>query len=662
PDGAVRDLVLSLVAEKTGYPMDMLDLDLDLEADLGVDTVKQAEVFATIREAYGIPRDESVKLRDFPTLAHVIAFVEERAEGVGGGKPQPTPGAPEREEAGEVAEIPRATMAATAEVSAPAGPESAAEDAEVRAPGYAMETDVRERVLALVAEKTGYPPDMLDLDLDLEADLGIDTVKQAEVFATIREAYGIPRDETLKLRDFPTLAHVISFAQERASPAPVEPPDQVWERTDSTDFPRRVPEPVLRPALELCKPTGAALASGARVVIMPDEGGAGKELAQALEELGVSVLELDPTLDDEAVAGRVRSWLPDGPVQGMYWLPALDEEGAIKDMDLAGWREGLRRRVKLLAATSRVLYGSFDRPGTFLLAATRLGGLHGYDDDGAVAPMGGAVTGFVKAFGRERVESLVKAVDFESGVEPSAIARLLVEETQRDPGAVEIGYRNGLRWTIGLPERPAGDGEPGLPLTQDTVFVVTGAAGSIVSAIVADLAAASGGTFHLLDLAPEPDPEDDDLRRFATDREGLKRDLFERIKGRGERATPALVERELGRLERAHAALAAIEAIRAAGGEAIYHQLDLTDPAAVDQAIQQVRGRHGRIDVLLHAAGIEISHLLPDKEPREFELVFNVKADGWFNLLHAIDGLPVGAAVAFSSVAGRFGNAGQTDY
>ena len=47
-----------------------------------------------------------------------------------------------------------------------------------------------ERVLAIVAEETGYPADLLDLDLDLEADLGIDTVKQAEVFAAIREAYG----------------------------------------------------------------------------------------------------------------------------------------------------------------------------------------------------------------------------------------------------------------------------------------------------------------------------------------------------------------------------------------------------------------------------------------------------------------------------------------
>ena len=60
------------MVEKTGYPKDMLDLDLDLEADLGVDTVKQAEMFAAIREIYNIPRDENRKLRDYPTLAHVI--------------------------------------------------------------------------------------------------------------------------------------------------------------------------------------------------------------------------------------------------------------------------------------------------------------------------------------------------------------------------------------------------------------------------------------------------------------------------------------------------------------------------------------------------------------------------------------------------------------
>ncbi len=67
--------VLAIVAEKTGYPEDMLEMDLDLEADLGVDTVKQAETFAAVREAYDIPRQENLKLRDFPTLKHVVQFV-----------------------------------------------------------------------------------------------------------------------------------------------------------------------------------------------------------------------------------------------------------------------------------------------------------------------------------------------------------------------------------------------------------------------------------------------------------------------------------------------------------------------------------------------------------------------------------------------------------
>ena len=71
-----------------------------------------------------------------------------------------------------------------------------------------------EKVLAIVTEKTGYPADMLEMDLDLEADLGVDTVKQAELFAAVREAWGIARDENLKLRDYPTLEHVVRFVYE----------------------------------------------------------------------------------------------------------------------------------------------------------------------------------------------------------------------------------------------------------------------------------------------------------------------------------------------------------------------------------------------------------------------------------------------------------------
>ena len=652
---AVKERILALVVEKTGYPQEMLDLDLDLEADLGIDTVKQAEMFAAIREIYRIPRDENRKLRDYPTLAHVIRFVYEKRPDLAVPAPPPLVNVVQ----------PVAAPAAVAEV--------ATDDA------------IQEKVLEIVAEKTGYPKEMLDLDLDLEADLGIDTVKQAEMFAAVRAAYNIPRDENLKLRDFPTLASVIKFARDRQRrPANVSSPPQedaliskeqkpletsvatVRPAIASLDaanrIPRRVPIPVLRPPLELCKPTGVVLDATRRVVIMSDKGGVGEALERQLRALGVQVLRIEDAPDADTLTNRLKTWLPAGPVNGVYWLPALDYEGDLHALDLAGWYEGLRTRVKLLYTAMRTLYEQIAAPGTFLVSGTCLGGQHGYDEAGAVAPLGGAVVGFTKTYKRERPDVLVKAVDFEPERKAVEIAELLIQETLTDPGAVEIGYKQGLRWTVALQEQPADDGQPGLKLDKETVFLVTGAAGSIVSAITADLAAASGGTFYLLDLVPEPDPNNPDLKRFAGDKEGLKRELFTRIQARGERATPALVEKELAALERAQAALAAINSVRAAGGTPHYFAVNLTDAGAVAKVIDQVRARSGRIDVLLHAAGMERSHMLPDKDAREFDLIFDVKSDGWFNLLHAIDDMPLGATVAFSSIAGRFGNAGQTDY
>jgi NAD(P)-dependent dehydrogenase (short-subunit alcohol dehydrogenase family)/acyl carrier protein len=546
----------------------------------------------------------------------------------------------------------------------------------------AAQDGVKEKVMAIIAEKTGYPPDMLDLDLDLEADLGIDTVKQAEMFAAIRAAYDIPRDDQLKLRDFPTLAHAIQFvfdhkpelkkqaAAPAAEPAAAAPapaatavlPQIAASMDAANSIPRRVPVPHLRPSLDLCKPTGIILDGKSRVVVMADQGGIAIALAARLEKLGASVLMIDDAPDADTLTGRLEEWKAGGPVQGVFWLPALDQETDLAAMDLSAWREASRVRVKLLFAAMRALYDQVSGSGTFLVSATRLGGQHGYDQAGAVAPLGGCVTGFTKAFKREKGEALVKVVDFEPSRKTTALADLLIEETLFDPGIVEVGYKDGFRWTIGLEEKPAADGQPGLTLGRDTVFLIAGAAGSIVSAITVDLAVASGGTFHLLDLAPEPDPANTDLQRFATDKENLKRDIFERLKARGERATPAVVEKEMAALERMHSALAAIQAVKNAGGTAHYSSVNLLDAAAMAKVMQGVRDKSGRIDVLLHAGGLEISHLLPDKKPGEFDLVFDVKSDGWFNLLSNLGGMPLGAAVVFSSIAGRFGNGGQTDY
>ncbi len=647
-------------------------MDLDLEADLGIDTVKQAEVFASIRESYGIERDDTIKLRDYPTLNHVVGFVRDRAGVAPAAEPAPEPEPTPEPEPVAVAEpepTPEPEPVAVAEPEPTPEPEPVAET--TAAP---TDADIEAKVLEVVAEQTGYPTELLDMDLDLEADLGIDTVKQAEVFASIRESYGIERNDTLKLRDYPTLNHVVGFVKEHTgtspeaqdttqaasaeTPAPEPIPHPVAE---APGFPRRVPVPVLRPPLDYCVPTNVTIeASKTRIVMMPDAGGVGKALAARLVKRGADVVTIEGAPTVEALEDQLAKWTEEGPINGVYWLPALDPEGPHSKLDARARKAALHTRVKLLAATMRAV------PDTaFLVSATRLGGRHGYDEDGAANVFGGAVTGFTKALDRERSDAMIKAVDFGEEAPNSEIVDALIEETLTDPGAVEIGYADGLRWTIALEEQPAMH-DPAHDLGEDTVFLVTGAAGSIVSAIIADLAKASRGTFHLLDLVPQPDHDDPDIVKYAADREGLKRELAERIRERGERPTPKLIERELAKLERAKAALDAIDAIEWGGGSAHWHQVDLMDPDQVAQAVATAQSQTKPIDVVVHAAGLEISHFLPDKPQQEYDLVFDVKAHGWLNLLAALDSSqpddPPEAAIVFSSIAGRFGNGGQTDY
>ena len=234
----IQKRVLEIVAATTGYPEEMLDLDLDMEADLGIDTVKQAEMFAAIREEWDIPRDETLQLRDYPTLARAIQFVFDRRPDLKG----------------------QEVMAAAAAPAPVASQADSASDDAIH--------PVQKRVLEIVAATTGYPEEMLDLDLDMEADLGIDTVKQAEMFAAIREEWDIPRDDTLQLRDYPTLARAIQFVFDRrpdlapgattdasASAGETPVPGTEEERTQeiptaATSVHRRVPAVMLLPALD----------------------------------------------------------------------------------------------------------------------------------------------------------------------------------------------------------------------------------------------------------------------------------------------------------------------------------------------------------------------------------------------------------------------------
>ncbi len=681
----IADKVLGIVAEKTGYPRDMLELDLDLEADLGIDTVKQAEVFAMVREQFGIPRREDLKLRDYPTLRHVIGFVE-TSKGMA------------------FAPAPAALTSAPAPIPAPASvpaPVSASVPAPASVPAAAQASasadPVVAKVLAIVADKTGYPSDMLELDLDLEADLGVDTVKQAEVFAKVREEFVIPRQDDLKLRDYPTLRHVIEFVKKStgAATAPVATAPSASTAPASASAPSapsvpssstavaavtpsitvstanpfesgvlRKPTLVLRPPLAACKRTSVHVDRGSRVIVVADNGGVGRLLCEELERRGVQILRIDTRPDRADIENKLRTWAAAGPTAGMFFLASLDPCPSLGEIDLVEFRKQYRDRVLLLHGAVRGLYESLANPGSFLVVGTRMGGHHGYVPSGATSPLGGAVVGFTKATKRERPDALIKAVDLPEDMPAEVVARALLDEVEHDPGAVEIGYRGNLRVSVGV-ESFTAKPEPkqAVALDANTVFAVTGGAGAITVAIVRDLAAASRGTFYLLDARQMP-PESERplIEKAITDREAAKREIYERLKAEKGRATPAQIEEKLFDLERQAGILEALRTVEAAGGRAYYRQVDVLDGTAVKAVVDNIRQQSGKLDVILHAAGLERSRSLDRKPVEEFDLVFRVKADGMFNLMAATREMDVKAIVVFSSVAGRFGNAGQADY
>ena len=232
---SVETALIGVVAVKTGYSHDEIDPEFELERDLGIDTVKQAEIFSEIREKYGIERDDGFRLNEYPTIRALAGWLANKAKATSA--PSPAPAAPAPSKPAPVAVQPAPVAARPAAAPAPAAP-PAPIVAPQPAPAMPAGADgVLAELIALVAQKTGYSTDELDPDFELERDLGVDTVKQAEIVTDLRGRYGIARDDAFRLSDFPSLRGLAMALAARigtatvestveAAPAPVVPPPE----------------------------------------------------------------------------------------------------------------------------------------------------------------------------------------------------------------------------------------------------------------------------------------------------------------------------------------------------------------------------------------------------------------------------------------------------
>ncbi len=80
PPNRLKESITEFVMEHTGYPLDMIDFGLDLEADLGIDSIRKAQLIAELGRRFGIKRETGIALSDFLTLGDIETFFAQKLE------------------------------------------------------------------------------------------------------------------------------------------------------------------------------------------------------------------------------------------------------------------------------------------------------------------------------------------------------------------------------------------------------------------------------------------------------------------------------------------------------------------------------------------------------------------------------------------------------
>jgi acyl carrier protein/3-hydroxymyristoyl/3-hydroxydecanoyl-(acyl carrier protein) dehydratase len=671
-DADMTATVVEVVVDHTGYPADFIELDQDLEGELGIDTVKQAEIMADIRDRFNLPIDEDFVLSDYPTLNHMIGYIQ-RMSGASSpstvSAPSPTPPVVKSE------------------------PTPIVEPVKAEVIPSASNPDIEAVLIEVVVSHTGYPADFIELDQDLEGELGIDTVKQAEIMAEIRDRFALPVDEDFVLSDHPTLNHFTAYITKMQGGASVSVPAEVDAPTSPAS-----PQPIASQStvegtrrwqieVEDCPGTPSLLDVSGTVLVTDDGWGIAEAFCRRMEERGLKAIRVgfesrirDPSVLDEGGRTVYRAdpeqpehiaWiaqqLADTPLAGLVHMASMKlaseqwDEDTYPSSQIAlsghGWF-GLLKELN-----SQLNVGK----QAFVASVTAMDGRHGNIGD-RFNSVQCAASGVTKSYAFERPDVRCRALDLHPDLvfnEDLAAARIESDLFELD-GEVEIGLdRDGRRWTLVAFAEDVVDELT--PLTSADTWLVSGGGSGVTAASIIGVATASrnaGAHFELLGRSRLIESTKDWIEWDAAQLEEEKNALRERMLAASETGKVTMVEWNASwqSFTRSRDVYLTLHAIEQTGNNASYHSIDVMDR----EGLATLGSELGRtITGVVHGAGLEDSKLVEDKAYSTFDRVVRVKVDGWRALLGAVKASGLDAphfACCFTSVAGRFGNGGQTDY
>ena len=458
------------------------------------------------------------------------------------------------------------------------------------------------RLLQIVVDRTGYAEAALGLDLDLEADLGIDSIKRIDIMSSLIRDLPADRaralqpkmDRLTRLRSLGAVLRLLDETLEATSA------DALRAEALPRPAPRLVPVMVEAPA-----PDAPARLNGLHIVI-DDGGGLAGHLATGITQRGGTAEVID------WVTASSRAALTDR-------LEALrGAHGLIRSLAVIAVVPEVARAASAVAFTALQLCASdLESTGPAaarVMAVTGMGGDWCRSRGSRDAALAAGCHGVLRTFEREYPDVRTVVVDLEPQVAVAAADRVLAEWLSADE-AREVGLVGRQRLRGSLREgKPASGASSGLLPCAGWVVLATGGAQGITAA-VSHAIAAPGVHFVMCG------------RRSA---ETLSDGVWAPLIARG----------------------ATFE----------YHAVDVRDQGRFGQLIDGVYERHGRLDAVLHGAGVIDDQRFDRKTEDAFARVFDTKVKSALTLADHLRGDSLRWLALFGSVSGRFGNPGQADY
>jgi NADP-dependent 3-hydroxy acid dehydrogenase YdfG len=323
---------------------------------------------------------------------------------------------------------------------------------------------------------------------------------------------------------------------------------------------------------------------------------------------------------------------------------------------IAGPGDALTRAQRALGYARRIAPRFTDQGGTLITVQTTGGD---FGASGTTDPGSAGLLALARTAAKEWPLACVRGLDVAPNDDPRTTAARIVAELLTGGDAVETALAaDGRRLVLRDVAKPAPTGE--LMLGPDDVVLATGGGRGVTAAAMIALARESRAGFVLVGRSPLVDETASTLE--AQDDPSLKRVLLEEAKAEGEETTPAALGKRADAILASREVRATLQAIEAEGGKALYVVADVTDPEALAEALTQARKKLGPITAIVHGAGVLADKAIADKTDAQIQRVVATKVVGLDRLLEATTDDPLRVVCLFSSVAARFGNAGQSDY